>query len=83
MKLIIAGCLAVLAASVATIADAQPVNRWSTHGMRANRVTRPNDLYVRPPVRVTPRPQPTQKPKLNPRPKYGKPSPAIERIPPT
>jgi hypothetical protein len=51
--------------------------------MRANRLVRPNDLYIKPPVRVYRKVKPPKTPRLGPPPTYGQPKPAIERIPPT
>ena len=51
--------------------------------MRANRLVRPNDLYIKPPVRTYRKVKPAKKPRLEAPPAYGLPKPAIERIPPT
>jgi hypothetical protein len=65
---------------------AGPVNRWGLDYNRATRVPRAADPYVhRPPVRVykKPKPKPLPEAEVPPSPRYGKPKPAIERIPGT
>jgi hypothetical protein len=78
-----AGIVALSVASAIAAPPGQPINRWSVDGMRANRLVRPNDLYIKPPVRTYRKVRPAQKPRLEAPPTYGLPKPAIERIPPT
>jgi hypothetical protein len=62
----------------------EPVNRWGPEYNRATRVPRASDpLVQRPPVRVYRKIRPPPKVEIDPLPRYGKPKPAIERIPKT
>jgi hypothetical protein len=64
---------------------AGPVNRWGLDYNRPTHVPRAADPYVhKPPVRVYRKPKPKPVPEAEvPRPRYGEPKPAIERIPRT
>ncbi|BCJ91231.1 hypothetical protein IZ6_19660 [Terrihabitans soli] len=76
----------VLAALVEPVLAAPPVNRWGLEYNRPTRVPRASDPFVhKPPVRVyrKPKPEPVEPAEVPPLPKYGKPKPAIERIPGT
>lgn len=78
--------LAAAAVLLGTVpADAEPVpNRWGLDYNRATRIPRASDNIVpRVPPRVYPKVKKAPKAKIQPLPKYGKPKPAIERIPET
>jgi hypothetical protein len=64
---------------------APPVNRWGLDYNRASRPARASDPFVhKPPVRTYRKTRPPAvEADVPPQPRYGKPKPAIERIPGT
>lgn len=76
--------LAALGMIAAPASAAGPVNRWGLEYNRPTHVPRAADPYVhKPPVRVYRKPKPVPEAEVPPRPRYGEPKPAIERIPGT
>jgi hypothetical protein len=79
------GILLIAASTAWPASAAPPVNRWGLDYNRASRPPRASDPFVhRPPVRVYRKAKPPAvDTELPPSPRYGKPKPAIERIPGT
>jgi hypothetical protein len=85
-RFLIAFALLIVAAATAVPAFAAgPVNRWGLDYNRAARPPRAGDPFVhKPPVRTYRRTKPAEvEADVPPSPRYGKPKPAIERIPGT
>lgn len=79
------GAVLIVATPALPSLAAGPVNRWGLDYNRPSRLPRAADPYVhRPPVRVYRKAKPPAvEADVPPLPRYGKPKPAIERIPGT
>ncbi len=87
-RTVLAALGTVLIAAVAAVPAlaVEPVNRWGLDYNRATRLPRAADPYVhKPPARIyrKAKPKPLPPAKIPSLPRYGKPKPAIERIPKT
>lgn len=80
------GIVCMAAGAAEPVFAAGPVNRWGLEYKRPTHVPRASDPFVhKPPVRVyrKAKPKPLPETEVPPSPRYGKPKPAIERIPGT